>query len=71
MYLHRLKKLDDILNDTYHPLEESVLGEHLSLLNLTHVNISIIAFIFINNLCLLLNFIYVSGCYGRNSVKVS
>ena len=70
MYLHHLKKLNDILNDTYHPLEEPVLGEHLSLLNLMHVNISIIEFIFIGNLCLLLNFIYVSVCYSRISVKV-
>ena len=39
-YVKKLNKLDKILMDTYHPLEDSVLGENLSLMNLTHVNIS-------------------------------
>ena len=39
-YIKKLNKLDKILTDTYHPLEDSVLGENLSLMNLTHVNVS-------------------------------
>ena len=39
-YVLKLRKLDKILTDTYHPLEDSVLGENLSLMNLTHVNVS-------------------------------